>query len=586
MTADTSSVSDLHPVYNYIVVGGGTAGLVVANRLTEDPAVSVLVLEAGSNRVNDPRITTPGLAGSLYSDPEFDWCLTSTPQQALNGRCLSEPRGRTLGGSSAINLGMVIYPSRSDIDAWEKLGNPGWNWESLSAYVRKSQKFTPPSDEINQELSLGYIDPTLQGTDGPVHTLNHHPTGDPISGRAKGAFCNPGSIHATSRARSHAGVTYYNSKTAERINLRVVTEALVEKIIVEKEKPGESGFFAAGVQFIGKDGIRRTVTAATEVILAAGAVKTPHLLELSGIGDAGLLKAHGIETLINNPNVGENLQEHGLVPFSWEVADGQVTLRPWQSSGAGPLGLCTFFSAFMTPPYLQDEEFQGLLDTYLDKETPSNRTAQYRILRQLLEDLEEPTGQYEMCAFQVTPENSPSLQGIFGMPEPESFLTMVAVLNRPFSRGCVHLSSPDPTALPAFDPQILSHPLDLELQARHVKWLDTLAATEPMASLLKPNGRRLHHSEQVSSLEIARELTRDRIIAHFHVSGTAAMMPRGIGGVVDARLRVYGCPNLRVVDASVIPLIPRGNIQTTVYAVAEKAADLIKADGRGSLCRL
>ncbi|PYI11752.1 aryl-alcohol dehydrogenase [Aspergillus sclerotiicarbonarius CBS 121057] len=608
MTVDTSTLSGLRPEYDYVVVGGGTAGLVVASRLTEDPSVSVLVLEAGGNRVDDPRIAIPGLAASTYSDPEFDWCLTSQPQEALNGRCLAEPRGRTLGGSSAINLGMVIYPSRSDIDSWEQLGNPGWNWESLSAYLRKSQTFTPPSDEVRDQLLLNYIDPAVQGTTGPVHvsfgdgpfpafnaawprtfeTLNHRLTGDPMSGRANGAFCNPGTIHGTSRARSHAGVAYYTPDIAQRPNLRVVTEAFVENVLIKKTP---DDVVATGIQFIGNDGIPRTVSAGAEVILSAGAIKTPHLLELSGIGDANRLKAHGIDTLVDNSNVGENLQEHGFVPFSWEVADGQVTgealrnpeiakvaMEAWQSSGAGPLGLCPISSAYMTLPELQDGELQELLGKYLDKEVPSNQAAQYRILRKLLEDVDEPTGQYTLAPFQITPEKGPSPKGIFAMTEPECFVSIVAVLNRPFSRGSVHLASSDPTALPTFDPRMLSHPLDLELQARHVKWLETLAATEPMASLIKPNGRRLHHSKPVLSLETARELTRDRIVAHYHVAGTAAMMPQEIGGVVDERLRVYGCRNLRVVDASVIPLIPRGNIQATVFAVAEKAADIIKKD--------
>ncbi|PWY88278.1 aryl-alcohol dehydrogenase [Aspergillus heteromorphus CBS 117.55] len=562
MVADTSSLYDLHQVYNYVVVGGGTAGSVVANRLSEDPRFSVLVLEAGGNSVGDPRITLPGLAANTYFDPEFDWCLTSTPQEALNGRRIAEPRGRTLGGSSAINLGMAIYPR-----------NSGWNWGCLSGYIRKSQTFTPPSDEIRDQLSLDYIDPAVQGTSGPVHVsfgngpfsafnaawprtfdaLNHRLTGDPI----------------------HAGVAYYDDEAAQRINLRVVTEALVERIILDKTREGD--VIATGVQFVGKDGIRRAISAATEVIMAAGAIKTPHLLELSGIGNADLLQTHGIEPLINNPNVGENLQEHGFVPFSWEVADGQVTgealrdpeiakvaMEAWQSSGAGPLGLCPISSAFMTLPELRDGELQGLLKRYLDKEVPQSRTAQYQILRQLLEDAPAPR------------------ESIYGMSEPECFVSIVAVLNRPFSRGFVHLSSPDPTVLPIFDPKMLSHPLDLELQARHVRWLETLAETEPMASLLKPNGRRLHHPKQVSSLETARELTRDRIVAHYHVVGTAAMMPRDLGGVVDDQLMVYGCRNLRVVDASIIPLIPRGNIQATVFAVAEKAADIIKGADNGA----
>ncbi|KAL4886578.1 hypothetical protein BJY04DRAFT_75593 [Aspergillus karnatakaensis] len=612
---DTSAVEGLDSQsFDFVVIGGGTAGLVIANRLTEDPAVKVLVLEAGSNRVQDPRIAVPGLAASTYFDPDFDWCITSPPQDGLNGRQIAEPRGRTLGGSSAINLGMVIYPSKRDVDSWEELGNPGWNWSSLSSYLRKSETYTPPSSETREQLSLGYIDDTLQGGDGPVQisfgdgpfpafcaawpkvfeNLNHKLTGDPMSGVAKGAFCNPATINPKDKSRSHAGVAYYNEEIAKRTNLRVVTEATVEKIVLEKNADGS--VTATGVQFTPKDGVRRTVAAATEVILSAGAVKSPQILELSGIGGAELLKKHNIDVLIDNANVGENLQEHGFVPFSWEIADGQqsgealrdpavakMAMEAWQQhSGAGPLGLCPLSSAYMTLPSLQDGELNTLIKKYLEEnqQYPSlpGRESQYRLLRQILEDDTEPSGQYTLAPFQITPEKGPSPKGIFGMTEPESFVSIVSVLNRPFSRGHVHITSSDPNTNPIFDPKFFSHPLDLEIHARHTQWLETLAATEPMASLIKPGGRRLHSDKRVDDLETARELTRDRIVAHYHVTGTTAMAPRENGGVVDTRLNVYGAKNLRVVDAGIMPLIPRGNIQAIVFALAEKAADLIKED--------
>ncbi|KAJ5352450.1 CAZyme family AA3 [Penicillium brevicompactum] len=604
---DTSSVADLHEQYDYIIVGGGTSGLVVASRLSEDPTVGVLVLEAGSNRLDDPRIAAPGLASSTFSDPDFDWCFTSPPQEHLNGRCLAEPRGRTLGGSSAINLGMVIYPSQIDLNSWEELGNEGWNWNNLSHYLRKSQTFTPPSDEIREQLSLQYIDPAIQGSSGPLQVsfgdgpfpafnaawpkvfenLNHRITGDPMSGLAKGAFCNPGSIHPTTRTRSHAGVTYYNAEVAQRGNLRVITDALVEKVVLERD--GANDATATGVQFVGRDGTQRTIGANHEVILAAGALKTPHILELSGVGERDLLQKHGIEVVVENENVGENLQEHGFVPFSWEVADGQFTaealrdpeiagaaMEAWQTSGAGPLGLCAMHSAYAGLPDLQDGELASLVKEHLsDQNLSPGVSAQYNLLRRLLEDENEPSGQYTLAPLQALPEKGPSMKGVFGMTEPENFMSIVSVLNRPFSRGTVHLESTDPKVNPIFDPRFFSHPLDMELHARHVRWLETLAWTEPMASLLKPDGRRLQKSSKETTLEEARELVRDRFLTHYHVAGSTAMMPRGKGGVVDSNLVVYGTANLRVVDAGIFPLIPRGNIQTTVYAVAEKAADII-----------
>lgn len=385
-------------------------------------------------------------------------------------------------------------------------------------------------------------------------------------------------------------MTYYNEEVAKRPNLRVITEAYVEKIVLDNTS-GED-VVATGIQFIGKDGIQQTVAAKREVILAAGTVKTPHLLELSGIGNGSLLRSHGIDPIVENENVGENLQEHGFVPFSWEVADGQPTaealrdpavagaaMAAWQGSGAGPLGLCALPSSYTNLAELKDGELKSIIEQYSqEKDLSPSLTAQYNVLRQMLEDEDEPTGQYTLAPFQVLPEKGPSPKGLYGMLEPENFISIVSVLNRPFSRGNVHIASSDPKANPTFDPCFFAHPLDLELHARHVRWLETLAWTEPMASLLKADGRRLQNSSRDITLETARELARDRIVAHYHVIGTAAMMPREKGGVVDSRLNVYGTKNLRVVDASIFPLIPRGNIQSTVFAVAEKAADIIKAD--------
>ncbi|KAJ5885544.1 CAZyme family AA3 [Penicillium taxi] len=612
--SDTSSLEDLHKEYDYVVVGGGTTGLVVANRLTELPYVNVLLLEAGSNRLDDPRIQVPGLAVSTYSDPEFDWCIETTPQAGLNGRVLSEPRGKTLGGSSAINLGMAIYPSQTDINAWEELGNEGWSWKTMSECMKKSQTLTPPSAAIKEELSIDYIDPSVQGTSGPIQisfgegpfpacngawpktfqTLNKKITGDPMSGIADGAYCNPGTVHPITRHRSHAGSAYYNEEVAKRPNLRVVTEALVQKILLEKVDDKDPKVVATGVIFIGKDGVKRTIAAKNELILAAGALKTPQLLEISGIGNGALLRKHGIEPIINLDGVGENCQEHGFVPFSWEVMDDQVTaealrdpviaagaMEMWQKNGSGPLGLVALHSSYATPPELKGPEIAALLEEHLKEDdldlTPGLK-AQYAILTRMLKDENEPIGQFHLGPFQITPEKGPSVPGVFGMTEPECYYSIVAILNRPFSRGSTHLVSTDIQDSPEFDIGFFKHPIDIQLHGRLTRWLETIAETAPMASLFKPGGRRLQESSPDISIEQAMKLTRERIVAHYHVCGTTAMMPRELNGVVDSKLRVYGTKNLRIVDAGIIPIIPRGNIQSLVFAIGEKAAELIVAD--------
>lgn len=508
---------------------------------------------------------------------------------------------------------MVIYPSKSGIDAWARLGNAGWNFENFSTYLRKFHTLTLPSKAAQEDLKLSYVDEKLQGTDGPIQlsfgeadaytpfnkawprvfsNLSHELTGDPISGVSHGAFCNPGIVDPVTKKRSHAGSAYYNSEVSARPNLHVLTEVLVKKIILKKGSDG--ALSATGVVAVTKDGVEREILAAEEVVLAAGTIKTPQLLELSGIGSSSLLKEHGIEPLIDNPNVGENLQDHGYVPFSWEVADDQVSgdvlrnpeiagaaMAAYQA-GAGPLSGVPIVSSFMSLTDLPTAELDDLLSKYLDsydeyKSVPSQKQ-QFEIIREILHNPEDASGQYTLAPFQIVPRDGPALKGVYGMGKEGNYITIVSVLNHPFSRGFVHINSPKPTDQPTVDPQYFSHPLDLELHARHTQYLETLAATEPMASLLKKDGRRIHSDKKVETLDEARQIVEETFISHYHVVGTCSMLPEKLGGVVNERLTVYGVPNLRVVDASIIPMIPRGNIQATVYAVAEKAADIIKED--------
>jgi choline dehydrogenase-like flavoprotein len=508
---------------------------------------------------------------------------------------------------------MVIYPSKSGFDGWEKLGNAGWNWDTISPYFRKFHKLTLPSKEAQADLYLKYVVPEANGKDGPIQfsfgesdaytpfnkawprvfeTLGHNLTGDPITGEGIGAFTNPGIVDPVTKKRSHAGSEYLNAEVTARKNLHVLTEVLVRKIILKKGSDGSVS--AQGVSVKTKDSVQRDILAAQEVILAAGALHTPQLLELSGIGDSKLLRIHGIDTLIDNPNVGENFQDHGYVSFSWEVADDQVSgdvlrnpeiaagaMAAYQGAQAGPLSGVPIVSSFMPLVDTPKEELEQLLTKHLDefeyKSFPSQKE-QFEIIRNMLLDPKNASGQYTLAPFQIVPRDGPHLKGIYGMGKDGNYVSIVSVLNHPFSRGFVHIKSADPDVPPTIDPQYFSHPLDLELHGRHVQWLETLAATEPLAPLLKKDGRRIHSDKPVHDLETAKTMVEELFVSHYHVTSTAAMLPEKLGGVVNERLLVYGVPNLRIVDASIFPMIPRGNIQATVYAVAERAADIIKED--------
>ncbi|KAH0444703.1 GMC oxidoreductase [Colletotrichum camelliae] len=601
-----SSFQDLDNAFDYVIVGGGTAGLVVASRLTADPEVRVLVVEAGSDQSTNPLVLTPGLVAGLYGKEEYDWNFTSVPQAGLNNRRINQSRGKMLGGSSGLNFMLMLYPTRGVLDAWGALGNDGWDFDSLAPYFRRFATDHPPPQSAKDIVGLGYHDDALNGS-GPLQVsfgegysamntawmstfekLGLGMTGDPRGGKAFGAFQNPCSIDPETKTRSYAASAYYTTEVSSRPNLVVFTEALVKRINFDT-KDGDA--VATGVQVVTKDGTEREIAAKSEVILAAGALQTPQLLELSGIGGKQLLERHDIPVIVDNPNVGENMQDHPVVCQSFEVDDGvpsgdvlrdanilNALVGQYQATREGPLGQSTISSAYMPLAdgngLVQKEGKANLFESHKDQVgTPAAE-----LVRSLVESPDEPTCQYLLFPSQITINDHPANMAEYILPShPDNYITVMTVLNHPFSRGCVHITSPDFKDLPVWDPRYNANPLDLELLARNVQFVEKIVGTEPFGGLIKAGGKRLPEIKG-TDLENAKEIVRQRQISIFHVSGSCAMMPREQGGVVDERLRVYGTKKLRVVDASIFPIEPSGNIQSTVYAVAERAADLIKQD--------
>lgn len=482
-------------------------------------------------------------------------------------------------------------------------------------YYQRFHTFTKPSKEVHDLLALDYMDPDLQGKTGPIQTsfgdfhgplhrawprtfkaMNLESTGDPLTGLGARGHSNPSSVDPRTKTRSHAGSEYYNIEVANRPNIRVLTKALVEKVIFDG--PSNKYATATGVQYTTTSGQHSVVYASKEVILAAGAFQSPQILELSGIGPKALLQSHGIDLVIDNGYVGENLQDHPLVGLSFEAAHdiptGDILRDPkvfeaavaeYNKSKTGFLTAATFCSAFMPiMDFLNGDgqaRLEGLLDEFLAGSNPVEFPAQklqYNLISRILRSPDDSSGHYIMAPFQFNPHAGDKPTEYLNPTTPGNFMTLFAALSHPFSRGFVHIQSADPKDKPKIDPKYLSHPLDRELLARHVQYMETLVQTEPLASLLKENGRRIPNGRHIMDLESAKTLGADTITSNFHPCGTCAMMPKELGGVVDERLMVHGTTNLRIVDASIIPLQPRGNIQSSVYAIAERAVDFIMED--------
>jgi choline dehydrogenase len=338
------SQSDLHIPYDFVIIGGGASGLTVADRLTEDPSTTVLVLEYGPFDSHEPSVLVPGLL-NLTSTPYW-FNLTSTPQPHLNNRTFQVTIAAAVGGGTVIN-GMLFHRgAKADYDAWEELGAKGWGWSDLLPYFRKSETFTPPDDAYAREWDIQYSN-EVHGTQGPLqisyppyqfpviknffdafHELGITTPEDPSDGSARGVFWAPSTLDPEERTRSYARTAHYDRVAAARSNYHILAMMAVTRILFDEDKR------AVGVEYVDRANNQTSrITVSKEVILAAGAVHTPQLLQLSGVGDKNKLERHGVPCIADVPGVGHNFQDHPTLYFINQCKWNMSPFRKMISSG-------------------------------------------------------------------------------------------------------------------------------------------------------------------------------------------------------------------------------------------------------------
>ncbi|EGC43458.1 glucose-methanol-choline oxidoreductase [Histoplasma capsulatum var. duboisii H88] len=602
------STTQIPTAADYVIVGGGTAGLVLAARLSEDPGTSVVVLEAGTNHLEDPRVNIPALWTTLFGT-DADWAFATVPQVTLGDRTINAAQGKMLGGSSGINGQAFVSASELVIDAWSKLGNEGWTWKNLHPYYKKSYTLNLPDDETCEHLGLNWVEPSAHGSSGPIQvsfpgqlqnplvkawvelfkSIGYDVTADPYSGASTGGFSSLAAVDPQTKTRSYSANTY-GIAAMQRPGVRIVTDAFVKKVLLEGSKPD---VHATGVE-VDVKGQLVTVGANKEVIITAGALNTPKLLELSGIGNKKILQKYNIPVVVDNPNVGENLQDHLMSGISFEVVDGVVTGDPllrqepeatqsamqmYSEHKAGPMTIGGVQSSALMPIL----EFAGVggqesQTRFFDKYLPTASAFQSTV-RDIFETHKAPTCDMFMFLAQANLHEANTSCFVGTRLLPGNYLSLGVMQSIPFSRGHTHISSANPEDKQTIDPRYFSHPLDIEILAQNLLDVERLHENEALTKYLKkPNGRRNHSDSFLTDVESAKKYLRDTVTTAYHFSGTASMLPEDQGGVVNENLVVHGTLNLRVCDASIFPVIPPANLMATVYAVAERAADIIKTD--------